>query len=296
MMFNDWVIIGASVPGNRHQRLNVHCQDAHTHAILPGGVAVAAAADGLGSAALAEIASSLAVETAVDAVAESLADKLADGGGGYPQSAGGWLSILHGAFGQARARLEEVAAIQSCPLADLGTTLILVVAASGWLAVAHIGDGAVVALDTWGNLETVARPQNGQYINETFPLTLPDALEIAQYQVWQVEIQAVALLSDGLQRLALRLPSYDPHPPFFSPLFQQLSNLSSQEIADRAGQSLADFLASDRVTEHSDDDRTLVLIGRREGFINGSDPEKGTFVEPDSGLPGYGTSSWRREV
>ena len=255
----DWVIIGASVAGSSHIRKDVPCQDAHTYAILGGGVAVVAVADGMGTAGQAGIGASLAVGAALNAAVRQLT-----GSGACPQNEASWVLLLRSCFASARSYLEEEAQMLNVSLRELGTTLLLAVAAPGWLAVAHIGDGAIVVQDDRGDIVTVAAPQSGEYANETYPLTLPQAMEVAEFNAWPVETIALALFTDGLQRLALHLPDFDPHPPFFEPLFRQLPGLSETDQVERAGQALADFLASERVASLSDDDLTLVLIGRRD--------------------------------
>lgn len=251
-------MIGASVTGASHLRNGLPCQDAHSFASLRDGIAIAAVADGMGSAAEAGIGSSLAVEVALMTATRRLKNS------SYPKNEDGWILFLRACFYAARTHLEEEARLLDLPVRELGTTLLLAVTVPGWLAVAHIGDGAIVAQDGSGALETVALPQSGEYANETFSLAQPEALDLAQFYSWPVQPTALALFSDGLQRLALRLPACDPHPPFFAPLFRQLSGLGTEDQVSRAEKALKDFLASDRVAAHSDDDCTLVLVGRRE--------------------------------
>ena len=57
------------------------------------------------------------------------------------------------------------------------TTLTCAVATDGGLAVAQIGDGIVVARQEDGELFAAVQPQHGEYANETFFLTMTDALE-----------------------------------------------------------------------------------------------------------------------
>ena len=68
-------------------------------------------------------------------------------------------------------------------------------------------------------------------------------------------VAGVALLTDGLQSLALKLPAATPHAPFFRPLFQFASDpLKSGEIAG--------WMASPKVAARTDDDLTLLLAVR----------------------------------
>ncbi len=250
---SPWVVIGASVQGTQHVQSAKPLQDAHAYRLVAPGVAILAVADGLGSVARSEEGARLVVQEAVAAVAELLES-------GLPQDEPGWLSLSYLAFAHARQRLEVEVDNQGASLRDFSTTLLLAVASETWIAAGQIGDGAIVALYADGSLETLSTPQSGEYANQTFPLTMPDALQIAQFSARPVRIAGLALFSDGLQRLALQAPGQTPHAPFFAPLFRQLPGVSDPAAASR---KLGDFLASARVCAATDDDKTLVLLARK---------------------------------
>jgi hypothetical protein len=69
----------------------------------------------------------------------------------------------------------------------------------------------------------------------------------------------MAMLTDGLQMIALDYATKKPHLPFFGPLF---SKLRSATNADELEPSLRDFLGSSRVNERTDDDKTLIVATR----------------------------------
>jgi len=71
-----------------------------------------------------------------------------------------------------------------------------------------------------------------------------------------LELAGLALMSDGLSRLALQLPAYTPHAPFFIPLWAFAAQAGMGNLAN---QELAAFLASDRVCARTDDDKSLVI-------------------------------------
>ena len=124
------------------------------------------------------------------------------------------------------------------------------------VAVAQVGDGAAVVGDGDGNIVALTVPPCGEYINETIFLVSPDAIETAQWQVWQGKPAQIAIFSDGLQMLALKMPEAVPHAPFFSPLFRFAAQIQDEA---EAKQQLDSFLRSPRVTERTDDDLTLLL-------------------------------------
>lgn len=252
-----WVVIGASVQGTQHIQSAAPLQDSHAYRLVPSvndsSIAILAAADGLGSAARSDEGASLAVQEAIAAIEDELA-------AGIPQDQFGWLAVLYIAFARARQRLEVEADNQGADLRLFSTTLLLAVATQEWIAAGHIGDGAIVGLYGDGRLETLSAPQSGEYANQTYPLTMPEALQIAEFTARRERLAGLALFSDGLQRQALLSPGQTPHAPFFTPLFRQMPGVTDPSAASR---KLADFLASPRVCAATDDDKTLVLLARK---------------------------------
>jgi len=245
-----WRVVATSVRGTSHEKTGQPCQDAHEWGELPQGVLVAAVADGAGSAVLAEVGASIAARTAVEATGRSLAPC------GRPDDDEGWQRLLTDALQAARTAVEAEAAAREVKTRDLATTLILLVATPELVAVAQIGDGAVVVSDGEDKLIALTAPQSGEYINETTFLISPDALDKAQVTVGHGRVAHVAAFSDGLQMLALKMSDGTPHAPFFTPLFRFMANVTDE--AD-AKEQLAAFLRSPRITERADDDLTLLL-------------------------------------
>lgn len=226
------------------------CQDAHHWQLLPGNVLVAAAADGAGSASQGKVGAMVAVETAIESLSlkDITRDSLAD-----DETV---RSLLTEALLAAKKAVEdEAAACQKQPQ-DLATTLIIAIASPEMVAAAQIGDGMAVAKDHLGNLLALTIPDNGEYINETTFLTSPGALETAQMRLWRETIVNIGLLTDGLQMLALNMVVSEPHKPFFFPLFDFVKNAEDQA---EAKEQLVKFLGSERITQRTDDDLTLII-------------------------------------
>lgn len=252
-----WTAIGAAVQGTSHQKQGLPCQDALQYAVLPDDVLLAAVADGAGSAGLSDVGARCAVDAALDWLCARLtADQPAD-----PEA---WLDLMAAAFRQARLAVLRLADEIDEPARDFAPTLTCVVSAPGCLLIGQIGDGAVVARRADGEMFTVTRSQRGEYANETNFLTQDDALEqvvidlVAQTSE-DPPLTGLALMSDGLTRLALKRPDNDPHGPFFQPLFAFAETAGS---SDGAQNQLAAFLASERVCQRTDDDKTLILAVR----------------------------------
>ena len=248
----QWQMIAASVPGASHLGRGMPCQDAHRVEELPTGGMVAAVADGLGSAALAERGAQVAVDMAVTTLRAALRR-------GLPKQERGGLMALQQAFAAARTALVALASAEDHPLADYATTLIVAAVTKQWLAVGQVGDGAVVARLATGATVTLSKPQRGEFANETRPLTSADALAATTYVCRAGQVRALALFTDGVQQLCLEGTDYTPYQPFFAPLFAQICQPLNRRAAEAA---LITFLQSERLNRRSDDDKTLALLGQ----------------------------------
>src|ERR1019366_3631662 len=116
--------------------------------------------------------------------------------------------------------------------------------------------GAAVAAGDDGLVYALTIPPDAEYANETVFLTSENALETAQITLRRETVPRIAIFSDGLQRLALRMPEGKPHQPFFAPLLRFASEAEGRE---RARRQLTAFLTSPRIVERADDDLTLLL-------------------------------------
>lgn len=247
-----WQVVAASVRGRSHEKVGQLCQDAHHWEMLPEGVLVAAVADGAGSATLGKVGAIVAAQTAVETISLSLKDAMPR----TPENEQGWQLLLNNALVAAKTAVEAEAVACSMTARDLATTLIIVVATPKLIAAAQVGDGVAVASDE-GNLLALTMPQRGEYANETTFLVSPNALDKAQINVvWRKAITNIALLSDGLQMLALDMTEGKPHVPFFSPLFHFMADVTDET---EAKEQLVAFLRSPRIAERTDDDLTLLL-------------------------------------
>jgi hypothetical protein len=249
-----WRVVGAAVPGVSHLRLVLPCQDVQAVRVLASGDLLVAMADGAGSARLSDQGAACAVDAALDALAARLEDS-------RPESQVAWELLLLEVFAASRQAVLALADEGQESAREYASTLTCVVVTADQLAIGQIGDGAVVGIDQDGVMFTATRLQRGEYANETHFITQNDALEQVVISVRAHVLRGVAVMSDGLIRLALKMPSQDPHEPFFQPLFRFVSALD--EVQDAAGQ-LAAFMSSERVNSRTDDDKTLVLAVRTQ--------------------------------
>lgn len=246
----EWRVVSAAIRGTSHVKSGQPCQDRLRFTRLPGRRLLAVLADGAGSAAFAEVGAEIAVDQAIVTFQAWLATAPPEPGDDE------WKNGLREALTAARAAVLAEARKRAVAARELASTLAILLVAPGLVVAAQIGDGASVAGEADGGWLAVTRPGQGEYINETTFLTGDDALAAPQLEVRHGRFQRAALLSDGLQMLALKLPETVPHAPFFAPLFRFV-----ESVADVTGApaQLEAFLLSPRITQRTDDDLTLLL-------------------------------------
>jgi len=244
---SQWRVVSVSVTGTSHEKRGQGCQDAHRWQILPEKVLVAAVADGAGSASLGDVGAKIAVDVAVKTIAQQ---KL------LPTDHVGWQYQLIDALRAAKNAVLIESQGRDVAARELAATLILVVATPELVIAAQVGDGAAVVGDEEENIFPVTAPQTGEYINETTFLISEPGVENAQVKIWLGKPVYLAMFSDGLQMLALKMPIGLPHSPFFAPLFKFMKVVTDEEEANK---QLGEFLRSPKVTGRTDDDLTLLL-------------------------------------
>ena len=247
-----WQVLGSSVRGTSHVRAELPCQDAHEYRFLSDERLIMAVADGLGSATHSEEGAKTAIKAALDSLEQSLSSESISN----PEE---WNEILKQAFSCAVQKLQEIAAGAGIALREYGTTLMVAAVQNDWLAVGHLGDGAIVAMLSNGEMKTISAPQRGEYANEVMPLTGHGALESVRFTTRQNEFDALALLTDGLQNLCIQSQTDEPYTQFFAPFFDAIQKILDVE---ETSIKLTEFLNSERVNSKTDDDKTLVIVGR----------------------------------
>jgi serine/threonine protein phosphatase PrpC len=225
--------------------------------MMETGTLLIAVADGAGSAERSQAGAVCAVEVAISFLEGALTVLV-------PADEVGWERLLTEAFKQARAAVFALAEADNLSVRDFACTLTLAIANEYWLVTGQIGDGVVVAQTMSGDLITVSPPQRGEYANETHFLISDDALADFDGRIYRQDetietLAALAVMTDGLLRLALDLTEDRPHAPFFNPLLNFAANPGD---AKDAREQLRAFLDSPRVNARTDDDKTLVLAAR----------------------------------
>ena len=252
-----WRVVRASVQGTSHAKTGQPCQDSSSvGAGAPDGVLVAAVADGAGSAELSAEGSRIAACAATRSAIRLLRLHVS------PVYEGVLEEILQESVRSGRNALEAEARRQKKSLRDFATTLIVAICAPEITGAAQIGDGAMVMADSESSDYTLfSAPQRGEYANTTNFITSSGWQDSLDVRTRRGGISRLAMFTDGIQSIALNAASGNaPHAPFFDPLFGWADK---QEDTDAAGNGLAVFLSSPRVTARADDDLTLLLAVRR---------------------------------
>lgn len=245
-----WKHVHCSVIGTSHRAGGAPCQDAsrvRTVEIEGESYLLVAVSDGAGSAARAEAGAKAACRLGMAAMLRYLRRK------GRPSAGDGvdaaeFTRQVHEGLGRLAGRL-------GCATADLACTVLLGVVGPAGGLFAHVGDGAIIA-DSGKGPAIVSWPDNGEYANTTSFITQSCYADSQRCVEEPGRIEAVALLTDGLQNIALDHAARAAHPQFFNPMFDAV-----RESTDRAALAaqLTAFLDGPRINARTDDDKTLVL-------------------------------------
>jgi len=255
MIQSKWKAIGRSATGTSHTATGKTCEDAVRYHILTddeGNEAlVCAACDGAGSALHAQWAATYTADKVIELAIQQLVHKeditechiyaIAE-------------DIYDGLRLEAQAR--------EMPLNEYSCTLLGCIIMPHKAAFFQVGDGAIVRNDGSGHYVPVWWPHNGEYQNSTSFLVDDSSFANLNVTILEEEVNEIAMLTDGLQMLALRMEDQTAHQPFFNSFFPVLR---CADVADKLGslnEKLAAYLDSPAINDRTDDDKTLFLATR----------------------------------
>ncbi len=258
-----WKYVSASVVGTSHVVTQMPCQDSSDCRLFTARdgseVLVAVAADGAGSAKRSDLGSALGCSLFLQEMEALFGEK---GEGDVREITNeflkNWLTSFQREVGL-RAEHEQLRP------RDLACTLVAAIIGPDCAVFAQIGDGVIVVPSPEEPDEYcyVFWPQKGEYANETYFTTDAEAHNRMQYDLVPRRIDEVAVLTDGIQSLALHYQTQSAHNPFFRPVFAWL-RLAPDDYTNKFTRSLAAYLNSGKVNQATDDDKTLILATRRE--------------------------------
>lgn len=244
-----WTWIAASRRGSAHAQAGERRQDACRVLTAAPGFLIAVACDGAGSAVFGGYGAALAARMLTNRAADWIAKA-----GALPSP-----EIVELWVAEVRLMLVVSADRLDCVPGDYAATLVLAISYGASTITAHIGDGAIVARQPGSSdLTALSWPESGEYASTTYFITdIAPRLRIGVIRDFPLD--RLALLTDGIERLALDFVGRVPHRPFFDGLFKAVSANGSVGANRPLSRQLAAFLDSDSVSARTDDDKTLIL-------------------------------------
>ena len=257
---SQWRIATATATGSAHLRSDLPNQDAVAYRRIELGdveVVTIAVADGAGSASRSDEGSRIAADAAVDAIADGISRQPEAAFDEHPAE-----SIARDAVKRARIELERYGQCHEVQDRELASTLIVAFASNDLMTAAQVGDGAVIAFNVQSaEAKTLCEAHSGEYANETTFVTScsrPDEIAFVGHASGH-DYDALALITDGLQNLALNMPEREAFMGFWSPMLNDLVQTDEPEaVPDR----LRDFIGGERVQSRTSDDVTIAIAAR----------------------------------
>ena len=272
-----WRYIHASETGSGHHTTGQPCQDNHAVKLLQNGLdeplLLVVTSDGAGSAAHSEEGSA----AVCDETLRWLEMRLSDGSSFLLEEDGlGLVGNLRNFLLNYSEEPDRQYAVR-----DLACTLnaAAVLPDKAWFI--QVGDGATIIQSTESDMEVVFWPDSGEYANQTYFVTdVPD--DHIHSRLLEGTIDRIAMMTDGLQTLALAMQQRTAHPPFFESMFkgvEALDGIATEAHIQLQG-GLSRFLNSAAVNARTSDDKTLVLASRRA--LKATEPQASTQVSEES--------------
>lgn len=252
-----WRIAAATAVGASHSRDNAPNQDAVDHRLVElgyGQVAIVAVSDGAGSAPRSDEGSKIAVNAVVTAIADGINKQPAAAFGEHLAE-----SLVRNAIEGTKNEVVRHARRQNVSPHELASTLIVAFASESLLTAAQVGDGAVIAFDIdGGDAKTLCSAHTGEHANETIFITSRSKPhEIASVgHASGYEYDGMALITDGLQGLALKMPEREAFLGFWNPI---LNDLAQTDEPDAVSERLHAFISGKRVQSRTTDDVTIAI-------------------------------------
>lgn len=258
MKFEKWNYATASVIGQAHINQETICQDRLLCRTIStesdGEVLIAAVADGAGSTTHGQIGAEIACEFFAEQVKKFLSSRNASVGSLNEDFGRLWIEFF-------QTKIAETAKEEKLELREYATTFIAAVVGKDSAVFYQVGDGAAV-FSANGETESYTfgiEPEDTEYVNMTEFLTDDAAAQSLRFVCIEKPIEDVILFSDGIYAVAVNYQTNKPHEPFLIPMIAPLRNGNS---AEGLNEKLENFLASPKLNEKTDDDKTIILASR----------------------------------
>lgn len=257
-----WTYICSSVIGSKHLETGLPCQDAGDCKLVRladnSQVLIAVASDGAGSAQYAQAGSAMACASFTSRIRGSL-----DETGNLFFLTADYFREWITAF---QREIKIIAEQNESSAREYACTFVAAIIGDEQSVFAQIGDGGIVIVEaeTSDSYQTVFWPQQGQFANQTNFLTDARAKANLMFRAISQSVQEVAVFTDGMQSLVLNEENQTAHSPFFRSIFAALRKAEAG-CAEALQNGMVDYLMSPRITERTDDDKTLIFATRFRG-------------------------------
>ncbi|MEY9829956.1 hypothetical protein ABIA25_001771 [Sinorhizobium fredii] len=255
-MTGAWRWAGARSKGTSHEKTGLPCQDygcANEVDSSVGPAFIGVVSDGAGSASHADVGSKIASTTllrvARDFLRHSRRSEIRE------ENAWEWLDAI-------RDRINAEAERVRLKPRDFAATIVAIIADDTGTTIIHVGDGAVAVKATDTEIWSVPSwPFQGEYASTTSFVT-DDPQPRLDFVVMDNSVSALAVFSDGIERMVLDFANRTPHAPFFDRMLKPVMALSVPGRDVDLSKALQNYLSSPAVCDRTDDDKTLILGAR----------------------------------
>ena len=253
-----WRIAHASAIGLAHLNQNTECQDRlacrEIESATEGAVLIAVVADGAGSTTDGQIGAEVACEVFAEEVADFLSMKDARVKSLNEDFGRRWISYF-------QQKIAERAQANKKELRDYASTFVGAVIGESCAVFYQIGDGGIVfsASGAPASYRFAIAPIESEYVNVTDFVTDETAAERLRFELVEEKIEDLILFSDGIYAVAVDYQKSAPHEPFLMPMIAPLRNGAN---GNGLNEKLENFLASPKINEKTDDDKTIILASR----------------------------------
>lgn len=162
---------------------------------------------------------------------------------------------------QVRDRLSEAASQRGVTRRQFAATLVMLVVFKDRVLALQIDDSALVARKE-GVWDAVCWPENGEFASTTYFVTDDPEVRLHTFHL-NLDYDAFALFSDGLESVALEQATKQPFARFFDPMIRPIDQVEGEGRLVELSGALARYLDSPALCERTDDDKTLVLVSCR---------------------------------
>lgn len=248
-----WKCIGTNSTGTKHEESKQPCEDALYHEVIEtyshGNILLSFVSDGAGSASYGGYAAHYVVTKVANMVKELLREV-------HTVLEADLYGILESIYDHFYVKSLQ----EQIDISEFSCTFLGVIVSSKGTICMQIGDGAIIYNNGENVYRTIWWPQSGDYYNAT--VFLVDDEHISGLKILSIEesFTEVALITDGLQLLALNFEDETVFQPFFNNLFFHLRNAPpTAEALSKLNSRLAQYLNSEAINDRTDDDKTIFL-------------------------------------